>query len=32
VRFAVWLGIGLLVYFMYGMRHSVLQKNSISHS
>jgi len=32
VRFAVWLGIGLLVYFMYGMRHSVLQKNSIGHS
>jgi APA family basic amino acid/polyamine antiporter len=32
VRFAVWLGIGLLVYLMYGMRHSVLQKNSISHS
>ena len=32
VRFAVWLGIGLLVYFMYGMRHSVLQKSSVNHS
>jgi APA family basic amino acid/polyamine antiporter len=32
VRFAVWLGIGLLVYVMYGMRHSVLQKNAISRS
>jgi APA family basic amino acid/polyamine antiporter len=28
VRFAVWLGIGLLVYLVYGMRHSVLQRNS----
>jgi APA family basic amino acid/polyamine antiporter len=32
VRFAVWLAIGLLVYFMYGMRHSVLQKHSVSRS
>jgi len=32
VRFAVWLGIGLLVYVVYGMRHSVLQKNSVSNS
>jgi len=32
VRFAVWLAIGLLVYFMYGMGHSVLQKNSVRRS
>ncbi|MHC6179887.1 APC family permease [Clostridium sp. JNZ X4-2] len=24
VRFAIWTGAGLLVYFMYGMRHSIL--------
>jgi APA family basic amino acid/polyamine antiporter len=24
IRFAVWTGAGILVYFMYGMRHSVL--------
>jgi APA family basic amino acid/polyamine antiporter len=32
MRFAVWLGIGLLVYVAYGMRHSVLQRNSVSNS
>jgi APA family basic amino acid/polyamine antiporter len=32
VRFGVWLGVGLVVYFVYGMRHSVLQKDSVNHS
>jgi basic amino acid/polyamine antiporter, APA family len=26
IRFAVWLAIGLLVYFAYGVRHSVLRR------
>lgn len=26
IRFVIWLGIGLLVYFFYGFRHSRLQK------
>jgi len=25
-RFVIWLAIGLLIYFIYGMRHSILQK------
>jgi APA family basic amino acid/polyamine antiporter len=28
LRFAVWLGLGLLIYIAYGMRHSVLHKRS----
>jgi APA family basic amino acid/polyamine antiporter len=28
VRFAVWLAIGLIVYFAYGVRHSVLRRGS----
>jgi APA family basic amino acid/polyamine antiporter len=26
IRFAVWLAVGLLVYVVYGVRHSVLRK------
>ena len=26
LRFVLWLGVGLLFYFVYGMRHSILQK------
>ena len=26
IRFVLWLGVGLVVYFLYGMRHSILQK------
>jgi basic amino acid/polyamine antiporter, APA family len=25
-RFVVWMGLGLLLYFLYGRRHSVLAK------
>jgi APA family basic amino acid/polyamine antiporter len=28
VRLLVWQGIGLLIYFVYGMHHSVLAKTS----
>jgi APA family basic amino acid/polyamine antiporter len=26
IRFVLWLGVGLVVYVLYGMRHSILQK------
>jgi APA family basic amino acid/polyamine antiporter len=26
IRFVLWLGAGLIVYVLYGMRHSILQK------
>jgi APA family basic amino acid/polyamine antiporter len=26
IRFVLWLGVGLVVYLLYGMRHSILQK------
>jgi APA family basic amino acid/polyamine antiporter len=26
IRFVLWLGVGLVFYFVYGMRHSILQK------
>lgn len=29
IRFAVWLAIGALIYFLYGKNHSVLQKSTI---
>jgi APA family basic amino acid/polyamine antiporter len=29
LRFAVWLGLGLLIYIAYGMRHSVLHKRAV---
>jgi APA family basic amino acid/polyamine antiporter len=31
VRFAVWLFIGLLIYFFYGRRHSLLNPDSPHH-
>jgi basic amino acid/polyamine antiporter, APA family len=32
VRFAVWLAIGLIVYFAYGVRHSVLRRGAANAS
>ena len=29
IRFAIWLLIGLVIYFMYGRNHSVLQKSEL---
>ena len=29
-RFGAWLGAGLLIYFLYGRRHSRLQRGEIS--
>jgi APA family basic amino acid/polyamine antiporter len=31
IRFGIWLAIGLVIYFLYGVRNSVARKEELTH-